>query len=98
MVHIGAKELCDITSDMSILSFKDMAKESTGGWFGKTYYIATLNVRFIIGAADIGFQVWDHSGKRKLSNDRSIQVEWGEGAEMSGPLAGRKMSGTLPIR
>lgn len=37
----------------------------------------------IIGAADVVFEVW-HNGK-KLSKDHPISVEWGEGAEMSGP-------------
>ena len=91
---VDAKELCEITSDMSALSFKDLEKESTGGWiFSKTYYVATLKVRVIIGAADILFEVWDSKGKKKLSTDRSIQVEWGEGAEMSGPLGRRRVSG-----
>ena len=80
----GARKFCSIESDLSdipIDKFEKRDEPFISKYFthrAKTYYVARYNIKFVIGAADIKFELWFKN--RNRSKNRPIPLDWEEGA------------------
>lgn len=71
----STRVLCTIKSDLSGADEAKFIKKNKHFWKpGEKYYVVDYEIRVIVGAADLTFELW-FDGK-KLSKDNSIQVEW----------------------
>lgn len=71
-------KLCTIKVDMSAVGLDKFdareAPDSSPGFEGRPYYYAPCQLKVIIGAADLKFEVWF---KGIQYGEKYIDVEWG---------------------
>jgi len=74
MKHDGAKTLCDVES---VLNDVDM-KLKNRHWYnrGEKYVRAEFDVKVILGAADLKFQLWSKGGKVCSRDHDAIEIKW----------------------
>jgi len=85
MSQYGAKRLCDVES---LLQGKGVEmKRKNRHWYnrGDHYVRARFNIKVILGAADIKFQLESKDRKVISNNHDTIEVKW-EDATQSGPI------------
>ncbi|KAF2497224.1 hypothetical protein BU16DRAFT_617235 [Lophium mytilinum] len=71
----NARLLCEIESDLSTADEKRFVEKNKQFWkVAKHYFKVEYQIRVIIGAADIRFELWFDG--QKLSRDHPIRVEW----------------------
>jgi len=67
--------LCEIESDLTSADENRFTEKNKQFWrFAKHYFKVEYQVKVIIGAADIRFELWFDG--QKLSRDQPIRVEW----------------------
>lgn len=89
----GAKQLCTVRSDLSGVrdsELEPMRQKKSRGLFSRSarWYNCTYEVRALVGAADLTFQLW-FNGQRFSKNHSPIRVTWDEeGAAAQGGMEG----------
>lgn len=74
-MNSSCRSICKVESDFSSVPLSLFKLKNRHWWnTGKKYHRINYNVKVLIGAADISFELW-HEGV-KVSKDNSIKVEW----------------------
>lgn len=78
----GAKQLCTVRSDLSGVRDSELEprrQKKPRGLFSRSarWYNCTYEVRALVGAADLTFQLW-FNGQRFSKNHAPIRVTWDE--------------------
>lgn len=70
----GAKQLCNVESMLQGLDMKLKNRH----WYnrGEKYFRVTFNVKVILGAADLKFQIASKNGMVMSREHEAIQVKW----------------------
>jgi hypothetical protein len=93
----GSHSVCSVES---VLSHRDMKKKNRHWYnFGPKYYRAEFDVRVIIGAADLKFEMVGKDGVVSMPHDQ-IEVQWMTATKQTTPLegAGEELSGLYKDR
>lgn len=70
----GAKVLCEVESVLTEVEMKAKNRH----WYnrGERYLRANFDVRVILGAADLKFQLWSKGGRICSRDHDTIEVKW----------------------
>ncbi|KAJ0118011.1 hypothetical protein J7T55_014464 [Diaporthe amygdali] len=101
MKDSGAKQLCTVRSDLSGVrdsELEPMRQKKSRGLFSRSarWYNCTYEVRALVGAADLTFQLW-FNGQRFSKNHSPIRVTWDEegAAAQAGVVGGGGEDGAV---
>ena len=68
---------CNIQSDLTHIPLTEFKEKNRHWWSrGPRYYLATYEVKVVVDAAHIRFELWFNG--RNYTTEHPIAVEWGE--------------------
>ncbi|KAF4625520.1 hypothetical protein G7Y89_g12649 [Cudoniella acicularis] len=71
----GAHTLCNVQSDLKEVHEKEFELKNKRFWQGRKYYDAIFQMKFLIGPADLKFEIWFNGVKYNRSHE-AVKVEW----------------------
>lgn len=88
MKQDGAKRLCEFES---VLDGVDLKLKNRHWYnFGEKYLRAQFDVKVVLGAADLKFQLWSKGGRVCSKDHETIEVKWDPPVESPSKEAGNE--------